>query len=219
MKKISIVTLVIGLAVGMSACNSGSTRRTGGKMCPADYKPNEVKLGKGQKAISMVPADKQMLPGTYEYTGSTTYYRDTATDFRVEITDAKDPKKDVFKATATCVRNPKAGLNFSFAAQGVSRIEIDNEYKTFFDTKEIKFDVNPQRFTITSTAKLEKTEGIPSKAYEDIQAGTKEYMMIKINDSLYEIRSHVADKAGEYYLTMRFKYAKPGTKPAKVKRS
>lgn len=197
MKYLSVVT-VIAVALLSNACNSGSSRKTGGRQCPEKYDPIPMTAAKGQSVVSMDPAAKQLTPGIYEYAGATAYFMVKSTDLRVEVTDAKDPKSQAYKAGTSCVRNATGELAGSFEVQGLSKLEVGRDFKTFISTRAIGFTAN-KGLKASSSDKLQKVEQAPGKAYQQ----GEQVMMIKKSDTSYEVRSTGTDGKSTYFLVVR----------------
>ncbi len=220
MKHFSIVTVVstLSLSLLVGACNSGGSRRTVGKQCPANYNPISKTAGANQTVLSLDPAQKQLMPGLYKYVGATAYYKDKGSNFRIEITDVADPKKaGDFKPVTSCVRNAKPGLNIAFELSGVSKMEVAADHKTFYDTRKYNMVANGAGLKVSGGAKQQKVEGSPKDAYNGISVPGP--MLIKKNANDFEIRSFGEDAAGEYSLVVRLKRENnPATPPPAAKR-
>lgn len=221
MKLFSVVT-ISAMLVTLAACEGGGGRKVAGKQCPSNHAPISMKLVGNQTEISLDPAAKQLVPGTYTYQGSTAFYKDksnSTTPYMMEITDAKEKNTQRWKAVATCVRNAKAGLNLGFSSQVVRTLEVGAapDLKTFFETREISVTLAGS-FKVNSTDGQQKVEDIPSKAYEKLTTPAK-LMMVKKSDTDFEIRAHYADPQGaagqgELWVVTRLKRANlPAKKP------
>ncbi len=204
---------MVAVVLLLTACNSGGGRRLTGKQCSAKYSVSMVP-GKGETLISLDPALKQLAPGTYVYQSATAYFHDKKEDFRVEVTDSKDSKNkqspDQFKAVPTCVRNAKGGLMLGFETQGIHSLSVeagaDGTLKTIYDLKTYSVVIVPGSMKVSSTRRPEKVEAAPGKAYENV--GTA--VLIKKNESDYEIRSAFEDTQMKGFLIVRLKRSPPG---------
>lgn len=206
MKLFHVLSLVSATAL-VAACNSGGARRVVGKQCPANYSVAMAPKG-SEVQISLDPAVKQLTPGYYTYQSATAYFHDKKNDFRVEFVDTKNSKsqkdKNKFEATPSCVRNGKGGLMLSFETEGISRLEVTPDFKTFYDSKSYGVTVVPGSMKVTAATKQEKIEAAPGKAYENVA----DVILIKKNATDYELRSAYEDQTRKVFLIVRLKWSK-----------
>jgi hypothetical protein len=187
------ITLVVGLAALLSACNSGSGgSRVQGTQCASVYDPFPTTGIPDHQKVNYKNTN-EIPDGDYVYAGASLYYVD-ASDYRVQISDVRQ-KDGSFRPVTSCVRNdalkPKSLV---VATEGVSDMNVVSG-KVTSSVRQFGFHLLPDgRMSYDVAPDQNNKPDLPSDIYEN-----QDSVMIRKSDTAFEIRSKGQTPDGGIY--------------------
>lgn len=219
MSKSVAAWLSIGLVTITMGCGSGS-RDSGptGNVCDPNINPIPIEMDKNARKINLDPqaGELGLFPGIYSYEGAQLFYRNSATQLQIyvsEVRNAKDATK--FDFTTNCVSGVtpttgKVSVNLAgLIGMTVPENKTDPTTVKISDIKVRNYFLGFSNFTLVRKADEDKESRFeaPNKVYEGKISEYGFYKVAPTNDSVFQFRAKVTEGTETVYLLIRYKRA------------